>query len=75
MVKKREPICNARGERMFDIIWTEKNILIETYQKGVIKRMPLTDETNKVFEALSQDERLALYARITNLMASEMSLA
>ena len=75
MVKKREPICNARGERMFDIIWTEKNILIETYQKGVIKRMPLTDETNKVFEALSQDERLALYARITNLMASKMLLA
>ncbi len=75
MVRKREPIYNARGERMFDIIWTEKNILIETYQKGDIKRMPLTDETNKVFKVLSQEERIALYAKITNLMSDEMTLA
>ena len=60
---------------MFDIIWTDKNILIETYQEGDIKRIPLTDETNKVFKALSKDERIALYAKITNLMASEMTLA
>lgn len=75
MVRRREPIRNSRGERMFDIIWTDKNILIETYQEGDIKRIPLTDETNKVFKALSKDERIALYAKITNLMASEMTLA
>ena len=75
MIRKRETICNKRGERMFDVIWTDKNILIETYQKGRYKRIPLKEETDKVFKALDQTERLMLYQQITNLMTSEMTLA
>ena len=75
MVRKREPIRNAKGERMFDLVWTEKNILIETYQEGNVKRIPLADETYKVFNMLNGKERLALYDKITKLMASERTLA
>lgn len=71
----RKPICNARGERMFDIIRTENKVFIETYQKGKIKRITLADETYKVYMALKPNERIVLFEQIKNLVAADMSLA
>lgn len=71
----RKPIYNARGERMFDVIRTDKKVYIETYQKGRIKRITLADETYKVYMALRPQERIVLFEQMKNLMAQDMSLA
>lgn len=57
MVRDRKPIYNSRGERIFDIIWTDKKIYVETSHKGNIKRITLADETYKIFMALSHNEK------------------
>ena len=75
MVRDRKPIYNSRGERIFDIIWTDKKIYVETSHKGNIKRIILADETYKIFMALSHNERVVMVEQIKKLMAEEMSLA
>ena len=75
MVRDRKPIYNSRGERIFDIIWTDKKIYVETSHKGNIKRITLADETYKIFMALSHSERVVIFEQMKNLMAEEMSLA
>lgn len=71
----RKPIYNTRGERMFDVIHTDKKVYIETYQKGKIKRITLADETYKVYMALRPQERIVLSEQMKKLMAHDMSLA
>ena len=75
MVRDRKPIYNSRGERIFDIIWTDKKIYVETSHKGNIKRIILADETYKNCMALSHNERVVMCEQIKKLMAEEMSLA
>lgn len=71
----RKPIYNTRGERMFDLIRTDKKVYIETYQKGKTKRITLADETYKVYMALKPKERIGLFEQIKNLVAADMPSA
>lgn len=52
----RHAIRNSRGERIFDMVRTEKKIFLETSHKGKVTRIPLADEMSQIMEALSPKE-------------------
>lgn len=75
MIKDRRPIYNARGERIFDVVKTDKKIYLETYHKGEIRRITLAEEIYQIYLVLSPCERITMFEQMKNLMTNEMSLA
>lgn len=67
MPEIRHEIRNSRGERIFDVIRSDKTILLETSHKGKVCRIPLVEELRQIFNVLDRRERIWLLNQLNSL--------
>lgn len=65
-------IRNSQGKRIFDLVWQNDTVYLETYHKGKITQIPLLDELYKIYAALKPHEKVRMLEIVTSLAQQEL---
>ena len=75
MEEDRKEIRNSEGKRIFELVWKNDKVYLETYHKGKRTQIPLLDELYKVYKALKPEERVEMLEYVNGLAQRELAIA